>query len=103
MPDRNTVVCVTIVTESVVEARLLRDLRECGAQGWTITPARGEGPRDRRMSDVDGGAIRVETLVPPSVAEQIWQRLQDGYFADYSVTAWSHEVNVARLERYSGT
>lgn len=101
MTDRSTVVCVTIVTESVVESRLIRDLRECGARGWTITPVRGEGPRDQRLSDVDGGAIRVETLVPQSVADQIWQRLQDAYFADYAVTAWSHEVTVARLERYT--
>lgn len=103
MSERSTVVCVTIVTESIVEARLVRDLRECGARGWTITPARGEGPRDRRVSDVDGGAIRVETLVSPATAEKIWERLADTYFADYAVTAWSHEVNVARLERYAST
>lgn len=91
---------ITIVTEYVLEPRLLRDLIQCGASGWTITQASGQGPRGRRISEVEGGNIRVEVLVPPDVATRIWEKLTDEYFASYAVAAWSSQVLVARPARY---
>jgi len=102
-PTAGTVVCVTIVAESILESRLVEDLRRAGALGWTITPARGQGPRERRVSEIEGGNVRVETLVSPAVAERIWAMLTSGYFADYAIAAWTNEVSVARPERYVGS
>ena len=98
-----TVVCVVIVAESVLESRLVDDLKAAGALGWTITAARGQGPRERRVSEIEGGNVRVETLVSPEVAARIWELLSADYFADYAIAAWTQEVQVARLERYTGT
>ncbi|HEV8024660.1 MAG TPA: hypothetical protein VGP37_07235 [Candidatus Nanopelagicales bacterium] len=98
-----TVVCVTIVAESILEARLVEDLRVAGALGWTITPARGQGPRDRRVSEIEGGNVRVETLVSAEVAERIWAVLTSDYFANYAIAAWTNDVCVARPERYVGS
>lgn len=92
--------CVVIVTESVIEGRLLRDLERCGARGWTITAARGQGPAHQRLSDVEGGHIRIETLVSDDVAERIWSVLGAEYFRDYAITAWSYDVQVQRADRY---
>lgn len=100
--DRGSVVCVTIVAESILEARLIDDLRVAGALGWTITSARGEGPRSRRVSDFEGGNVRVETLVSEDVAERIWARLAEAYFPNYAITAWTYAVHVARPGRYRG-
>jgi hypothetical protein len=97
------VVCVTIVAESILEARLVDDLAKAGALGWTITPARGQGPRERRVNEIEGGNVRVETLVSVEVAERIWERLSADYFADYAMAAWTHEVRVARPDRYVGS
>ena len=99
---RGSVVCVTIVAESVLEGRLIDDLRSAGALGWTIASVHGEGPRGRRVSDLEGGNIRVETLVSEDVAERIWNRLASDYFPNYAITAWTQEVQVARPERYRG-
>lgn len=93
--------CVVIVTESVIETRLLRDLERCGARGWTITAARGEGPAHKRLSDVEGGHIRIETLVSDDCAERIWLVLEADYFRDYAITAWSYDVHVQRFGRYA--
>lgn len=99
---RGSVVCVTIVAESILESRLVDDLRAAGALGWTITSAHGEGPRGRRVSDFEGGNVRVETLVAEDVAERIWGRLAESYFPNYAITAWTYNVHVARPDRYRG-
>ena len=99
-PARSTVVLVTIVAEAIVEQRLVRDLREAGAHGWTITAARGEGPRNRRVGDLEGGNVRIETLVSRSVADAIMAKLAADWFPHYAAVAWIADVEVAREERY---
>lgn len=96
-----SVTCFVIVAETVLESRLLGDLQSCGARGWTMTPARGRGPRGRRVGDVEGGNLRVEALVSAEVADRIWAVLEEQYFAHYAVTAWTLPVTVARGERYA--
>ncbi|SRR6056297_1627223 len=100
--DSGSVVCVSIVAESILEGRLVEDLKRAGALGWTITPARGQGPRERRVSEIEGGNVKVETLVSPAVAERIWELLTADYFTDYAIAAWTSEVRVARPQRYVG-
>lgn len=97
-----TVTCVVVVAEAVLEPGLLADLEHCGARGWTITASRGHGPRNRRVSEVEGGNIRIETLVSPETAARIWERLEDRYFQHYAITAWQYDVHVARMDRYTG-
>jgi hypothetical protein len=99
MPE--SVTCFVIVAESVLESRLIDDLTRCGARGWTMTPARGAGPRGRRVGEVEGGNIRIESLVSADVADRLWALLEESYFAHYAVTAWTVPVTVARGERYS--
>lgn len=91
---------ITIVTESVLKERLIQDLRRIGVRGWTITAAQGEGPRNRRVSEVDGGNIRVEVLADPPTIERIWQLLNDSYFSNYAVAAWQSTALVSRPDRY---
>lgn len=94
-------VLVTIVTEAILEGRLTRDIEECGSRGWTITDSRGHGPRNRRASELEGGNIRLETLVTPAAAAAIMDLLAREYFPAYAVAAWRTEVHVSRLERYA--
>jgi hypothetical protein len=94
------VALLTIVAEGVLEARLVRDLRSAGAVGWTITTARGVGPRSRRVGDLDGGNVRIESLVSHAVAEQMMERLAADYFPHYAIVAWIADVEVHRTERY---
>ncbi len=92
---------VTIVTESILEARLTRDIEACGSRGWTITDARGHGPRNRRASELEGGNIRLETIVTQSVAVAIMEMLSRDYCPAYAVAAWTTPIQVSRLNRYA--
>lgn len=100
MSESAEVVCVTIVAEAYVESRLLDGLATSGARGWTVTTARGMGPKHSGVSDIEGGSIRVEVLGSKRVAERIWQMLRDDYFTNYSIAAWEYPVTVARVDRY---
>mgnify|MGYP003513056842 FL=1 len=48
---------VTIVAESLLEKRLVEEVKRLGAKGYTITPARGEGSRGIRSVDWEGQNI----------------------------------------------
>ena len=100
MTELSRVVCLTIVAETILEQRLTQEIQKAGANGWTISPAQGQGPRGRRVSEIGGGNVRFDVLVSEGVADRIWSLLQEKFFPDYAITAWSSEVRVARPERY---
>ena len=91
---------VTIVAESAIEHRLTEEVLALGAAGFTVLEGRGEGTRHLRASDIPGANVRIETVVPPAVAERILDRLQDHWFADYSVIAYVADVAVVRTRKY---
>ena len=91
---------VTIVAESLLEKRLVEEVKRLGAKGYTITPARGEGSRGIRSVVWEGQNIRLETIVSEEVALRILQRLQEEYFPHYAVIAYVENVWVVRGEKY---
>ena len=91
---------VTIVAESLLEKRLVEEVKRLGAKGYTITPARGEGSRGIRSVDWEGQNIRLETIVSEEVALRILQMLQEEYFPHYAVIAYVENVWVVRGEKY---
>lgn len=91
---------ITIISERLLEDRLVRDLQLCGATGYTITDARGAGSRGVRVSEWEGGNIRLETLVSPDVADKILELLNKKYFEHFAVIATLESVEVVRGEKY---
>lgn len=100
MTELSRVICLTIVAESILEQRLTQEISDAGAKGWTLSPAQGHGPRNRRVSEIEGGNVRIDVLVSDAVAQRIWAILEERYFPDYAIAAWSSEVHVARPDRY---
>lgn len=96
-----TVSLLTIVSESVLLERLIELLKANGATGYTVTDARGEGSRGRRVGEIPGDNVRIESLVSGSVAQRMLEVLAASYFANYAVVAWVAEVHVARGEKYA--
>ena len=92
---------VTIVAEAFLEERILREIKECGARGFTLTEARGEGSRGVRASEWEGKNVRIETLVSPDVAHRILSHVADAYFPHFAVVAWVGEVEVVRGDKYA--
>lgn len=91
---------VTVITEAVLEQRLVREVKQLGAKGYTLTEARGEGVRGIRAGGVEGRNLRLEVIVSAAVADRILTHLAEHYFADYAMVATVENVEVVRGEKY---
>lgn len=91
---------LTIIAESVLKERLVHDLRSVGARGYTLTDAEGEGSRQRRVGEIFGANIRIESIVSPEVADRLLQLISNEYFDRFAVIAYLSTVSVIRGEKY---
>jgi hypothetical protein len=91
---------LTIVAESVLEDRLVRDVLACGATGYTATRAHGQGSRETRASAL-GGNVRVEVVVDEPTEGALLALLARDYFPSYAVIAWTQAVDVVRGAKYT--
>jgi nitrogen regulatory protein P-II 2 len=91
---------VTIVTEAIVEHRLIDDVKKCGAQGYSIGHVHGEGVTGSRSLELNGPSIRLETVVPDAVADTILAMLAEKYFDKYATVAWVTPTRVVRPGRF---
>lgn len=91
---------VTIVAETVLQPRLVRDIGALGAKGYTCTHASGKGARGVRVSDVEEGNVKIETIVSHEVADKILEHLNENYFRYYAVIAYLENVEVVRGDKY---
>jgi nitrogen regulatory protein P-II 2 len=101
MSELTTVSLVTIVAETALKSRLAKDLNHLGASGYTVVAANGEGPKNRRAGDVDGGNVMIQCLASRELSIKIMNHLEAEYFENYAVVAWVSAVEVIRKERYS--
>ncbi len=91
---------VTVIAESILKERLIQDVRDAGARGFTITDADGEGSRQRRVGAILGANVRLETIVSKEVAEHLLGILSAEYFERFAVIAYLSDVSVIRGEKY---
>lgn len=92
---------LTIVTESVLEAPLLKALQRLGAHGYTVSDARGGGTHA-----VQGGAwsfdcnIRIDVVCDAQVAAAIAQYCEQRYLPDYGLILYLSDVGVLRADKF---
>jgi hypothetical protein len=92
---------VTIVTESLVERRLVEDLKLLGAHGYTISDARGEGSRGVRGAGWEASSnIRIEVVCDSRTAEAIAAHLRANYYDDFAMIIYFSEVGVLRPDKF---
>jgi hypothetical protein len=92
---------LVINAEGVLEKPLVRDLRERGAQGWTVTEVHGanlEGVREGAW-EADR-TIEMKIICDEAVADAIAAHVLSTYAPHYSVALWFTPVQVLRPERY---
>ena len=91
---------VTIISESVVEQKLIADIKACGAKGYSVGQGHGEGVTGKHALDLNGPSIRLETVVTEKVAQAILDMLSAKYFNKYATIAWMTAAQVTRPERF---
>ena len=91
---------VTIIASSELQDRIIEDLRQAGAGGYTIARASGgglHGPRMRGMWDT--GNVRIESLVSADVAERVLEHVAEAY-ADLPFIAFAVDVEAVPAEHF---
>ena len=92
---------LTVICEAALEKKLVADLEQLGAPGWTISDARGRGGRGVRSAGWDTeGNIRVEIICTRDVAERIVGHLQARYYANFAMVCYLAQVEVLRAEKF---
>jgi len=95
-----TLKLVTIVTERILEDRVVRTLTELGAKGYTLTQATGKGSRGVRASEWEGPDTRIESLVSEEVADRIVAHVAEQFFEHYAIIVYVQDAQVVRGEKY---
>lgn len=96
----NQIKLVTIVVEVGVEKRVIRDLKALGIHGFTVSSAHGEGPRNRRAGELEGGNAKIEILVGELLIEPIAAMLKEKYLENYACVFWVSDVSVFRTDYF---
>lgn len=92
---------LTIVTETLLESRLVETIESLGAQGYTITDVRGKGKRGVRNAGWEANAnIRLEIVCSESVAEKIASYLKEHYYDDFAMILFASDVDVLRADKF---
>jgi nitrogen regulatory protein P-II 2 len=99
--DTHARTLLTIIAESILKDRLIHDIRQAGAKGFTITPGYGEGSRQRRVSEILGDNIKIEVIAKRETADTLLSVLNQDYFPNYAVIAYLSEVQVVRENKYA--
>lgn len=93
---------LTLICEAALEQRLIKDLEQLGAPGWTLSDARGTGSRGVRRAGWDNdGNIRLEIVCSRDKAEAIAHHVQQRYYHNFAMICYLSTVEVLRPEKFS--
>lgn len=98
--DTTPLKLVTIIAEAVVADRLIEEIKQLGASGYTVNEVLGEGSRGVHASEWEGRNAKIESLVTPEVADRILEHVSRRYFAHYAVIAYTIDAQAVRREKY---
>ena len=77
----------------------VEQIRDSGARGFTMTDVIGEGSRGIHANEWEVPSVKIETLVPPIVAEQIVEATSR-YFEHHAVIVYTSTVRVMRRQKF---
>jgi nitrogen regulatory protein PII len=71
-------ILLTIISEAVLQDRLIQLLTKLGVSGYTIIPAQGAGSHGRRMGDMAGynTNIEIKTIVNSETSDHLLETLK---------------------------
>ncbi|MCB0727094.1 MAG: transcriptional regulator [Ignavibacteriae bacterium] len=90
---------VTIVTESLIEKKLIRELKKLGINGYTIEDVRGEGQKGERGSDWDQmSSVRIQIVCGNDLADKIINYLNKNYLDKYAMFVFMFDTETISHE-----
>jgi nitrogen regulatory protein P-II 2 len=92
---------LVIIAEAALEKNLVRDARQFGAHGYTITEVRGGGERGEREARWEADrSIEIKVIAEAAVAERLARHVLATYAPHYALTMFTTDVGVFRAEKF---
>lgn len=92
---------LVIIAEAVLEKRLVADVRQAGAHGYTVHDVRGGSEHSTREGTWEADrTIELKVICEESVADVIANRVLSRYAPHYGVTLFFSDVAVLRPEKF---
>ena len=99
--NTTNLILVTIVAEDELESRLIADLKEHGARGYTVCRVRGVGAHGERGSAWEGENIKLEAIVDAASADSICEHVSQNYFPKFATILYLTPVQVLRGAKFT--
>ncbi|MDM9385172.1 hypothetical protein QUB80_31455 [Chlorogloeopsis sp. ULAP01] len=92
-PPVQPAVLITIITETVLQDRIVKLLKSHHVSGYTINQVQGEGSHGKRMGDIAGynTNIEIKTIVSLEVSNAILSGLKEVQ-GKHALIAFRHNV-----------
>ncbi|MFQ4141645.1 P-II family nitrogen regulator [Chlorogloeopsis sp. ULAP02] len=92
-PPVQPAVLITIITETVLQDRIVKLLKSHNVSGYTINQVQGEGSHGKRMGDIAGynTNIEIKTIVSLEVSDVILSGLKEVQ-GKHALIAFRHNV-----------
>lgn len=92
---------LVIITEAALEKPLMREARQLGAHGCTVTDVRGQGHSGLREGAWEADrTVEMKIICDEAVADRIAEHVLSVYAPHYEVTMFFTDVQVLRPGRY---
>jgi Nitrogen regulatory protein P-II len=91
---------VVIIGDETVEYRIVKEIHDLGATGYTYYLVHGEGAGGERPRHGEPGNAKIEVICTPELAERILEHIAQHYFANYAIIAFLDDVEVIRGEKF---
>lgn len=92
---------LVVITEAVLERRLVADLRRAGAHGWTVHDVRGGSQHATREGSWEADRmIELKVICDEAVADRLAQQLLSEYGPNFGLTLFFADVAVLRPEKF---
>lgn len=91
---------LTIIADESLKRIIEDEILALGASGYTVTNVEGKGKTGVRDSAWSGENVKIETIVPQSICENILSHLAANYFERYAVIAYSFDVQTIRSDHF---
>ncbi|MCX8056472.1 MAG: transcriptional regulator [Ignavibacteria bacterium] len=86
---------LVIITESILESPLTKDLQKFGVTGYTIIEARGVGLQGMRNADYEYNKnIQIEIVCDEDVANKIIKCCKEKYVNEFAMFIFTIDVNM---------
>jgi nitrogen regulatory protein P-II 2 len=89
-----------IIGDSDLVFRLVKEVQELGATGYTAYTVRGEGARGVRPRHAEPGNTKIEVIANRAVAQRILEHVAKHYFDQYAMIAFLDDVEVVNGAKF---